>query len=73
MEKCKFHNTNDSCQILTATNCDGNTRECSFFKTEQQYVNDFNHAVEVNRQKGNCVNCKYQKKACQLMEAVNDN
>lgn len=68
MEKCKFHNINDSCQILTATNCDGSTRECSFFKTEHEYIAAFNHAISVNRAKGNCLNCKYQKKHCQYME-----
>lgn len=68
MEKCKFHNTNDRCQILTVAKCDGSNTACGFFKTEHEYVAGFNHAVAVNRAKGNCLNCKYQKKHCRFME-----
>lgn len=68
MDKCKFHTAKDKCQILMVSECDGDNRSCGFFKTEQQYANDFNHAVALNRAKGNCLKCKYQKKICQYME-----
>lgn len=68
MEKCKFHNTNDRCQILKVSECDGSNTACSFFKTEHEYIAAFNHAISVNRAKGNCLNFKYQKNHCQYME-----
>lgn len=71
-EKCRFQTDKHSCKILSFTECDGMDKSCGFFKTEEQYIAEYNRAVALNRAKGNCSNCKYQKKPCPFMEAVND-
>lgn len=67
MEICKFKSTkSESCLALSHTKCSGYDEECKFYKTEQQYIDAANHAIELNRAKGNCDNCRYVKVPCEL-------
>lgn len=38
---------------------------CSFQKTEKEYFEQRNRAVEINRKRGNCAKCKYKPYPCE--------
>ncbi|WP_303834672.1 hypothetical protein [Ruminococcus flavefaciens] len=69
-ESCYFFNPGkiNSCSILNHP-CDitKSRQLCSFHKTELQYYQDRNRAVELNRQKGNCSKCKYMDFQCDII------
>ena len=69
-EKCFFHTAGKiyGCGAMRNTTCDGKNTACGFYKTEQQYVESYNRAIEINRAKGRCMECKYREKPCQFME-----
>lgn len=64
---CYFCRSNGECGALIDTYCVGINTECSFYKTEKQYIEDRNRAIEINRAKGNCVGCKYCNKKCEVI------
>ena len=33
--------------------------KCTFYKTPEQFIQERNRAIEINRRKGNCESCKY--------------
>ncbi|MCM1223567.1 MAG: hypothetical protein NC548_54880 [Lachnospiraceae bacterium] len=73
-EKCFFCNTEvNFCDILVtgkrAVKCDGKNEKCSFFKTREKYFEDYNKAIEINRRKGNCENCKYVNARCDYLHS----
>ena len=69
-ESCYFYNPRraDSCSVLNQA-CDltKSRQLCHFHKTELQYYQERNRAVELNRQKGNCAKCKYKDVACEII------
>lgn len=64
---CYFEGAQNICQALHGQFCRHDYRNCSFYKTIDEYINDRNHAILINRQKGNCENCKYMSIKCQLI------
>ena len=71
--KCFFSSVNGCCTILYGTKCDGEKYNCSFFKTEREYITERNNAILLNREKGNCKDCKYRSVKCELTELDNEN
>lgn len=69
-DKCVFFSGDGWCSALVETRCTGYLPEfgCSFYKTEEKYIDDINKSVMLNRKKGNCIQCKYRKVQCQLRE-----
>lgn len=66
---CFFKQTGSVCGILN-TFCNGIKRGCKFYKTEEQYIEEQNKAVLMNRKKGNCEKCKYRDIHCELLEVA---
>lgn len=66
--ECRFFTGNKlcSCTILVGTSCDGKNQNCSFFKTEEQFDDERDRAILINRKKRNCQQCKYVSHACTL-------
>lgn len=64
-KKCIFARPDGECGVLVDTCCYGINTECSFYKTKEQYIADRNCAIEINRAKGNCDNCRYYGKRCE--------
>ncbi len=56
------------CKILNDTQCCGNDKDCSFYKTETQYIADLQRAIKINRANGKCENCKYVITPCSIEE-----
>lgn len=52
------------CKILVGEKCDGRKKCCSFYKTEEQFRTERDKAIAVNRERGNCLNCKYMGAYC---------
>lgn len=72
-KKCRFSKPNGECSLLYDTYCAGINTACSFYKTDEQFIEDRNHATEINRMKGNCVNCRYcGGKKCELIPKGDD-
>ena len=65
-EKCKFAGISRYCMILVGTKCRGDMTDCKFYKTERQFAEEADRAVRINRQKGNCEKCRYNKIPCGL-------
>jgi hypothetical protein len=69
-ESCYFYNPRkiDSCSVLNQA-CDltKSRQLCSFHKTELQYYQERNRAVELNRKNGNCRKCKYKDFPCDII------
>lgn len=65
-EKCTFvgEGLNRFCKILSGVKCLGNNENCSFRKTEKQFIEDRDRAIALNRLKGNCEKCKYMGAFC---------
>lgn len=59
------------CAILIGEQCNGENEKCSFFKTEEQFDNERDRAILLNRRKGNCLKCKYASYACALSSEGN--
>lgn len=53
-----------TCKILVGEKCDGRNKCCSFYKTEEQFRSERDRAITVNRERGNCLNCKYMGAYC---------
>lgn len=71
---CYFLNFNGICTAKHGEFCDHNYKHCCFYKTEQQYIEDRNRAIILNRKHGNCEKCKYVAVKCQLIpDKSNDN
>lgn len=64
-EKCIFLSAEGFCNALIGTYCTGNN--CKFYKSVRQYAHERNRAIMINRQKGNCENCKYTPIKCELI------
>lgn len=41
-------------------------------KTTKEFYEQSNRAIELNRAKGNCINCKYRKAKCATTEIRED-
>lgn len=67
--------TGSFCKILVGEKCDGKNKYCSFRKTEEQFRIERDRAISLNRQRGNCLKCRYMGAFCKLSteEAVVDN
>lgn len=63
------------CKILVGEKCDGKNKCCSFWKTEEQFQAERDKAIALNRERGNCLKCKYMGAFCKMSteEAVVDN
>ncbi len=76
-EICTFvsDRTGSFCKILVGEKCDGKNRCCSFWKTEEQFRTERDKAIALNRERGNCLQCKYMGAFCKMSteEAVVDN
>ncbi len=68
--KCVFASGEGWCSVLTETRCDGSRskNECSFRKSEEEYIDGINNSIRINRRKGNCFNCKYRSVQCEIRE-----
>ncbi len=68
-EKCRFFTGRKhyNCNALMNTKCNGMNTDCSFYKTDEQYHEDSDRAVLINRARGNCEKCKYKLKQCKLL------
>ena len=42
-------------------------KKCKFYKTDRQFYEERNRAVEINRRKGKCAICKYKPYQCELV------
>ena len=64
-ELCYFSAGNNKCSILS-TPCTGTRSKqlCSFRKTEREFKEDWDRAIQINKAKGNCVYCKYRSERC---------
>lgn len=59
----------DKCSVLTEPCPTGRARQtCPFHKTERQFYEERNAAIQKNRQKGNCDRCKYKSQKCELLK-----
>ena len=56
------------CDIIVDKKCNGNKGNCSFFKTEEQYISDLEYSIKLNRIKGNCAKCKYLSVPCRCRD-----
>lgn len=68
-ETCYFSSPQTNrCSILDVE-CTGSRSQqlCSFHKTEREYFEERNKAVEKNRLNGNCAKCKYKSEPCELV------
>jgi len=76
-EICTFVSgrTGSFCKILVGEKCDGKNKCCSFYKTEEQFQTERDKAIALNRERGNCLQCKYMGAFCKLSteEAVVSN
>lgn len=63
-EPCFFLRADNGCGVLASTKCDGFKGDCKFYKTEKQYITEYNRAIDINRSKGNCKDCKYVFSPC---------
>lgn len=69
-ETCYFlQPQSNRCGILD-TECTGTRSEkvCSFRRTEREYFEQRNRAVELNRKRGNCAKCKYKPFPCEPIQ-----
>lgn len=66
-EVCVFARPTGNCSALRDTVCNGKDKNCSFYKTEKQYIADRNRAVRLNRRKGLCDRCPYHTNKCRLL------
>lgn len=60
---CYFFSTGGLCRIIAGTTCDGQER-CGFYKTEKQFRDESDRAVDICRAKGLCAKCKYHESPC---------
>ncbi|MDE5620662.1 MAG: hypothetical protein K2O29_02310 [Ruminococcus sp.] len=65
-ERCKFAGVSRYCMILVGRKCVGDAKNCSFYKTERQFAKAADRAVLINREKGNCKKCRYNKIPCEV-------
>jgi len=76
-EICTFvsDRTGSFCKILVGEKCDGKNRCCSFYKTEEQFRTERDKAIALNRERGNCLQCRYMGAFCKMSteEAVVNN
>lgn len=68
---CRFARKKRYCQILVGVNCCGTDEKCKFYKTDKQFIKDRDNAILINRDKGNCDNCKYMIAPCRLVSERN--
>ncbi|MDE6501130.1 MAG: hypothetical protein K2L10_03515 [Ruminococcus sp.] len=63
------------CTILVGEKCDGKNNRCSFRKTEEQFITERDRAISMNRERGNCLKCRYMGDYCRTSaeETVVDN
>ena len=74
IEKCRYVNLKRNvCVLLADTQCTGTRAPelCKFHKTDKEYIASRDRAILINREKGNCQKCKYQKLACMTSEEAN--
>lgn len=65
-ERCKFAGVSRYCMILVGTKCRGDATKCRFYKTERQFTEAADRAVLINREKGDCEKCRYNKIPCEV-------
>lgn len=65
-EICRFVGTSRYCQILVGVRCRGTDELCRFHKTEKQFQKEHDRAILTNREKGNCIKCRYMGTPCRL-------
>ena len=74
---CHFYSKNAANQrgcLLLREDCNGtkSKQECKFMKTTKEFYEESNRAIELNRKKGNCINCKYRKAKCDTVTIRED-
>lgn len=65
---CHFYSAaNQKGCLLLGESCTGTKSKklCRFKKTTKEYIEGNNRAIEINRRKGNCENCKYRFVKCE--------
>lgn len=72
-EKCRFFWKTKRCHILVGVKCDGTDKNCSFYKTEEQFQRDCDRAIIINRRKYNCEKCRYSAVPCELSKYYKEN
>lgn len=68
---CHFYSSaNTNGCLLLGEKCTGtrSKRVCKFRKTTREYIEANNRAIELNREKGNCMKCKYRSLKCEPVE-----
>lgn len=72
--KCVFATSDGLCSILTATYCTGFRlkKSCSFYKSKKEYIDELNRSIRINREKGNCIDCKYRSLQCEFLGTEED-
>ena len=55
-----------TCKILVGKKCDGKNKCCSFLKTEEKFRIERDKAITLNRERGNCLKCRYMSVFCKL-------
>ena len=59
-EKCRFMQDDGWCMILgLGRPCGDKLARCTFRRTEKQYNEERDRAIDLCRQKGQCDKCKY--------------
>lgn len=62
----------NSCGILNGPCSDDTKKNCKFRKSEAEYIEARNKAVELNRKRGNCAKCKYKPYPCEIVVIKGD-
>ncbi|MBQ6170533.1 MAG: hypothetical protein IJK30_11330 [Ruminococcus sp.] len=58
----------NKCSILNEQCTGTRSRQlCSFHKTEKEFFEARNRAVEINRAHGKCARCKYSNRPCEII------
>lgn len=70
LETCYFLTPGklNKCSILNEKCTGTRSRQlCSFHKTEKEFFETRNRAVEINRARGKCARCKYSNHPCEII------
>lgn len=74
VKKCRYAGKMEGgdCAALKDVKCDGYHPECGFYKTEQQFIDEGDEAIRLNRRRGNCENCKYRETKCMTTQEIKE-
>ena len=63
IDRCRFSTSLKSCSILFCL-CDGHNSNCKFYKSDRQFIEEQDRAIDLCRGKGICEKCKYKNVPC---------